>query len=304
MKFLLDLPPAVAAAIVSAMVALVTTLLATPLQVLVKRHILGFRLRSEYDYEQRRKLRELIGLYVGRMLEAAENLNHRFWNLYTNEARGWLDAGGHYEDLDKLYYFKTTAYRFLAVCALLRRFESEAIFIDSRIAEKDDLYFVKYLKALRWALTDVALFEGLEYSTFDQTDHIFSDNLRMICDACWTEGKFCSIEEFPTLVRKKPQTEAVLKFLDGINANDPRLRWDRVVVFHLLLMGFLNTFGYDMQVSTDEQFRQVAAKVRNPKILRNLSEWLPKLGLDEQSEAIRIIHATCEVATQLTQDAN
>lgn len=73
------------------------------------------------------------------MLEAAESLNHRLWNLYQNESKGWLALRGNYEKIGDKYYFATSVYRFLAVCSIERRFEAEALLVDSRVAEKGDL---------------------------------------------------------------------------------------------------------------------------------------------------------------------
>ena len=42
----------------------------------------------------------------------------------------------------------TTIYRFLAVTTSLQQFEDEALYIDSRIAEKQDFDFVYGLKLL------------------------------------------------------------------------------------------------------------------------------------------------------------
>src|SRR5687767_2951191 len=50
----------------------------------------------DYEYEQRKKLRELIGRYHGRLLNAANSMNYRMWNLYSNEGKGWLDLKGDY----------------------------------------------------------------------------------------------------------------------------------------------------------------------------------------------------------------
>lgn len=48
-------------------------------------------LTAEYEHEQRKKLRELIGRYHGRFLQASVSLNHRLWNLYANCDKGWHD---------------------------------------------------------------------------------------------------------------------------------------------------------------------------------------------------------------------
>src|SRR5271157_5167706 len=136
-----DVP--VKVALIAAFVALATSVLTiahslfgAPLKYWLEKKALRNKLATEYEYEQRKNLRTLIAKYQGRMVETAEALNHRMWNLYRNESKGWLDAHGKYDGAQ--YYFKSWAYRFLNFLAMARLFEKEAIFIDSRIAEKTD----------------------------------------------------------------------------------------------------------------------------------------------------------------------
>jgi hypothetical protein len=51
------------------------------------------------------------------------------------------------------------------------------------------------------------------------------------------------------------------------------------------LLAFINSFGYDMQASTPQQFIDVALQIDNPQVLRNLHSWLPKLGLQQNKSA-------------------
>ena len=271
--------------VVSAVVALLTTVLASPLRYLVDRLAVRHRLRTEYEFEQRKKLRELIGKYHGRLLHAAERLNHRFWNLYQNEAMGWMHVGGQYGDLRESYYFSTSVYRFLAVCTLANRFEAEAMFIDSRIAEKTDMDFVKYAKALSWAVCSTELFKGMGYDASFATDHVFADRLRMICDASWQDDDVISLDVFYSVVEGDELFQDLLRLFDGLRSGEQRPRWDRMVVFHFLLMAFINIFGYPVQRSSSAHFGQAISRVRDKKTLQNLRRWLPKLAIRLPREA-------------------
>jgi hypothetical protein len=281
-------------ALIAAFVALATSLLTVahslfgaPLKYWLEKKALRNKLATEYEYEQRKNLRTLIGRYHGRMLEAAETLNHRIWNLYQNEAKGWLSVKGQYDNPG--YYFRTFVYRFLNLLALTRQFESEAVFIDSRIAERQDLDFLKYVKAINWAVCDVALFRQLDYDGYHATDHFFRDDLRHLCDSCLDDdGGFLGQMDLRSALEQAPGANTLYQFFDDLKKTETRFRWDRVVALHLLLMAFINSFGYDMQRSTPEQFADVASRINNLQVLRNLGEWLPKLGLADQSEAARV----------------
>jgi hypothetical protein len=289
---------AVKVAIIAAVASLATSVLhlfhsiiGTPLKFWLERRALRNRLATEYEYEQRKNLRELIGKYQGRMLEAAETLNHRLWNLYENQGRGWLDAHGKYTNCG--YYLPSFVYRFLNFYALTRRFESEAILIDSCIAEKKDLDFVKFVKAFHWAICDVALFANTNYDDKYAVDHFFRDRIREICDSCMEGERFLRHEQLRSVLLNTPEFVVVFQFFDGLKKDEPRLRWDRLVTVHLLLLAFINSFGYDMQKSTPQQFSDVALQANNPQILRNYVAWLPKLGLQRNKPA-KLIAKTVE----------
>lgn len=281
---------AVKVALIAALASLATSLITVlhslfgaPMKYWLETRALRNKLAMEYEYAQRKNLRELIGKYQGRMLEAAESLNNRLWNLYGNQGRGWLDANGNYTNCG--YYLPSFVYRFLNFYSLARRFESEAILIDSRIAEDKDLDFVKFVKAFHWAICDIALFGSVNYDDKFAVDHFFRDKIREICDSCMEEERFLRHEELRSILLETPGFDVVFRFFDGLKKNEPRLRWDRLVALHLLLLAFINRFGYDMQESSLKQFVKVALQANNPRILRNLVEWLPKLGLQRNKPA-------------------
>ena len=141
--------------------------------------------------------------------------------MYCNQHKGWLDAEGEYEESG--YYHFSFVYRFLSFLTLVRQFECEAVLIDARIAEKNDLYFVKFAKAFSWAVCDVALFEHLNYDVHYATDHFFRDQLREICDSCVKEGAFLGHEELRTSLNSTPDFDRVFRFFDGLKKNESRL---------------------------------------------------------------------------------
>jgi hypothetical protein len=242
------------------------------------------KLATEYKHEQQKKLKELTGRYYGRTLRSAVSLNHRLWNLYQNHDKGWLDAYGRY-DSNCGYYLLSFCHRTMSLFCLVRQFEAEAVYLDSRIAHKDDFAFMNYLEILNWAMTDVALFEGLSYDSTLQVDHFFSDRLRAYCDSCIESNGIITHDALAERIRTDRSLDGILQFFDGLTKNESRLRWDRVVILHLLLMCFINRFGYKTQYSTTEQLRQVAGKLNNKQVLTNLCSWLPKLGLVNDKEA-------------------
>lgn len=242
-----------------------------------------------YEYEQRKKLQELIGRYHGRALSAANSMSYRFWNLYENHESQWLRVDGDY-DSDR-YYFRSTIYRFMNISTVARQFEREALLLDARIATRKDFLFLNYMAAFHWVLTDVALTKGTPYDPLSARDHFYSDRLRQYCDGCLIGGEFISIADLSKRIEAQLVPIDLLKYFDGLSPHDGRFRWDRLVAFHLLLLTFINTFGYKHQRSNQVQFNAVAATIQNPVVLHNLITWLPRHDLGGDREAKKIIRA-------------
>ena len=272
-KYLL---PAIISLIVSATVSALISLL-------VKKFETRDKLSAEYTHEQRKKVRELTGKFHGRILRACVNLNHRMWNLYSNEKNGWLNANGRYRS-NSGYYLISFAHRFLQLISLIRQFEKDAVYLDTRYAKKDDFTFMHYLEAIYWAMTDVTLFKGIEYDPMLQTDHFFLDRLRSYADLCWINNEFISQEDFEKVTHEQDRFDQVLKFFDGLNSSEERLRWDRLIVFHLFIISFINNFGYDPQRTTPIQIKSILPKIRNKSIVDNVILWLPRIGIKNDKE--------------------
>lgn len=233
------------------------------------------KLETEYRYEQRKKLRDLVAKYQGRLLNAGNSWNYRMWNLYSNQDRGWLEVEG--KPSRDNYYYLSFAHRFMNLCALLREFENEAIVIDSRIGTKTDLQISNLVSALRWCLTDVDLFKGIPYDQSSAYDHFYSDELRLICDKHRsTKGEPLDFEKFCTSAISSSKPGAVLAFFDGLSRSEKRLRWDRLVAFHLLLLGLLNIIGHPVHKTGQRKLSKVVSQIKNRTVLENLLAWLPR----------------------------
>lgn len=274
---------------------LVSAFVSAAVSYFFRRREVRHKLATEYEYEQRKKLRDLIGRYHGRLLQACNNLNYRCWNLYANADAGWLSGAGNYERPS--YYLLSFVHRFLAVFSLIRQFETEAMYLDARIAEKKDFIFLNYLEAIRWVMTDVALFEGIGYDISQQRDHFFADNFREYCDSCSVDGIFVTYEGLKGRLTNSRFLDPVFQFFDSLGPQEDRLRWDRLVALHLLLMAFVNSFGYKPQYSSQARFDNAAAKFRRRRVLANLAEWLPRHGLGKDKESCRIIRASQSLAS-------
>jgi hypothetical protein len=113
------------------------------------------------------------------LLDSAESLNHRLWNFSVNCTKGWHNFKNN-ESIGDKYYLQTFCYRFLAFYAWCVKFERVDIF-RCNLSEKNDLYFVKYIKTMLNIFCDASMLSGTGYDNEHAVDH-FS---RMTLLALW-----------------------------------------------------------------------------------------------------------------------
>ncbi|MDX6286350.1 MAG: hypothetical protein QOG53_1835 [Frankiales bacterium] len=270
---------------IAALTAFVSTIAATPVRYMIDRQLMKQKHKIEFAYEQRRQLRDLTCKFRGRIVTEADALHQRLLELYRYQEQPWLHLEGNYDAAGgRRPYFFTTVYRFASFSALASKFERGTLYLDKNYVEPDDLDNLAYVRALVRVMTDVTLFDDTGYVFETGRDHLFRDEYRSMCeallrgDADETELHYA---EFTALLGGEHVLQMMLAFFDGISPHEGRLRWDRLVCFDLLLMGMLNTVGYDMQRSSIDDFHRVAGEIRNPTVAANLHKWLPTIGVSE-----------------------
>jgi hypothetical protein len=278
------------AVVIAALTALVTTLAAAPARLFVDRRLQRSKVELEYEHEQRKALRSKIGLYHGRLLEAALDLNYRLVNLNVNWSKGWLKVGGYYRSPPgSQRYLRTTAFRFVKLAGLANRFEREAIVVDARIADMADRAFVRYPKAFRWVMTDVKLFGSLSYDISRGDHHFFTDQLRQLCALAWGPAQELEFDQLEMTIVQGPGLDELLEFFDGVEPS--QLRWDRLICLQVLLMAFINSYGYDYQRSSADFFDRVVSEIHHKQVVDSLKAWIPKLGLGEDPGSKELLAA-------------
>ncbi|QGZ64358.1 hypothetical protein [Paraburkholderia acidisoli] len=267
--------------------ATVSVLVTATVNYFFKRRENRHKAALDYEYEQKKASRELIARYKGRILREAVQMTGRQRNLYSNWKNGWMSktpsVGG------DGYYFTSTVYRFLSLYTLLHEADSEAILLDTDIAQKTDYAFLKYLTVMRWVMTDVNLFDGLQYDSSKSSDHFFSDDLRVCTKPCWLEGKVVTYDKFRAEQFVAVSTLPILDFFDGLQKSENRYRWDRLVALHLILAAYINKFGYDLQHATNKDIRGIAEQVQHRVILENLIAGLERHRLSRDSTIKNLI---------------
>jgi len=277
-------------ALISAAVSLVTVLLSFLLKAWFERHFIIFKLESEYEYEQKKKTKEIIAKNKTTLLDAAESLNYRLWNFSENYVNNW-----HYtEDIStipKQYYLSSFSYRILSFFALVHKTEKEMIYLDTTVASPTDLYFLKFLKFFTQVMCDDTLYNGLGYDSNVASDHFFRNHLVQMCECFWDKEKLMTFSDYKSDHQDCLQkTIHMPKFINGINPNEDRLRWDRLQSLHFVLIMFLNAFGYDFLYTDSYKIKSLLAKSPRPnKTFSNLTDMMQRMKLDQQKEVKKIL---------------
>ncbi len=275
-------------------------------QFVINRRFFDYQLRKQHEQDERKKLRELISTYKGRMLEAALDWDRRAAQLYD----------GHYDDLcppreewldHKQYYFQSVVFRFLQLMAISRRFEGEAFYVEPSIAEEKDFDLLRYAKGFLWVAihAEITPDDGLP-----GIDHFRSDALRPLLDLCYSETaelpqtrtkqdelifdrrRCMGLLQRSEALEVKDEVEEVLGFFDRLRPDEydernggrrQRRRWDRVVALHLFVLAFIGRCGYrENQRDVAPRVDAAIAMLLYPESLCQLFEvWLPTLGLTD-----------------------
>ena len=283
-----NLDPKIVAAIIAAITSIVILVVSFIFKSLYQRHFHTFKLEQEYRYEQRKKLKEILSRNKIQLLNSCESLDFRLWNFTTHYKDNWHEVGGKYTTGG--YYFKSFVYRFVRVFSWIRKIEDEMVYLDTTIATRSDMEFLKYLRLFPQLLCDLSLFEGFDYDPNYQKDHIFTNNFERMSQCMIKENSIYTYpqfeEEFGVL---KEDLFHACKFIDGLSPDEDRLRWDRLQVLHIALTAFLNSFGYDFQKASDEKIEELINQPRKSRLIANFVQLIKRNKLDKQKEFKKVI---------------
>jgi hypothetical protein len=282
--------PQTVAAIIAAVTSLITLGLTILTKNFIEKRLLIFKLNSEHQFEQRKKIKNVLASYKGHLLTACENLNHRLWNFSNEKHMEWLKVNGDYHNKQN-YYFQSFIYRILAVYAWMRKIESELIHLDTTIATKEDLEFIKFMRFYGRIFSDTAFFKGYDYDYCNQTDHIFKSNLDELYRNITRQNEILTYNSYLEEISSREQDElsCLYKLLDGVNLVENRLRWQWFQIMKMFNLAFLNAYGYDYQKTDDVKMKIAISSPMKSKLNGNFIFLLKEHKLEKQKEIKRLI---------------
>lgn len=274
-------------ALISVCVSVITFLITNWLKNYFENKLLQRKLKTEHRFEEQKKIKEAIAKYKIHLLTACEDFNHRFWNLSSTYAKGWMNIKNQYSNDN--YYFHSTIYKFLCLYAWIGKAQKEMIYLDTTIASKEDLEFIKFLKLFPNVMCDLTFIVGKDADGEYATDHFFRTDFELLPDCISDKDGPKSYTEYKKKIpHLQNELGSLYTYLDGVSPNEQRMRWDRLHLLHLTTIIFLNNYGYDFQQTDNNKIEQILTKPRVSTYARNYFAFLKEYKLNENKEVKRI----------------
>ena len=277
----------VLAAIIAAIVSLITVYWLKPK---IDKNFHLFQLKENYKHDQAKKIKETIGKYKSQLINSGELLNNRLKNYAKNHEENWLDIKEDY--LNSHHYMDTTVHRFISFFAYIELIQENLEFLDTTNSESNDLEMIRYFRIFFDIMTDVDLFEGTNYDATFQKDHFFRNLFSQYIRSLIVQNEVLNFDQFEKeRANKYLEIIPVYNFFDGISTTEARLRIERIKSFHIILIAFLNYFGYDFQSTPYNKIDFLKEKLGPLKFNKGLIEIVKKYKLrTTQSNALTLIN--------------
>lgn len=235
--------------IISAITSLFTLAITSIFKLFSDKYSLNYRLNKEFVFEQRKNIKQEISKNKILLLNSAEELNHRLWNLRENIDNGWHNIDRADWKNSGNYYLQSFAYRWLVFFHYILNTDNSILSFDSTLSSKSDILYIKFIKIFKNYFTDVELLKDFNYNASTAKNHFFKNNLHQISNYVLDKNdKVISFIEFKNKLKKGHQDiDPVLNYISTIENDYQNINYSVMKGFHLLIIIFLNIFGHDYQ---------------------------------------------------------
>ena len=188
--------------IISSITSLTVFLIGWLFKFIYERISLSYKLNKEFQFEQKKKLKEEIAKNKTHLLNSTEALNHRMWNFSQNVGENWhkVSEENWFNNEDQ-YYINSFVYRFLCFLHWTIKTEKDTITVDTTIANKEDITYLKWIKTFKDIFTDADLLQDLDYNKARNTNHFFKNNLIGYTKWVTESNRVIDFNEFETKLK-------------------------------------------------------------------------------------------------------
>jgi hypothetical protein len=276
--------------LVAGLSPIMTVVLLELVKIFMEKRRGGSPIEAEHAREQAKKIKEVITKHKVSYLNDIEALSRTLWALSSNYWTGWHKIQGDHEAAMKNKQIVLFMYRTIAVLAWTKKIDFELSYCDTTLAVKRDMDFIRYIRLLPQTLYEVVLYRGLNQDASGAHDYFFRPDLEKMAETLVKAEKIRSFGEFESyLPRYCKRLTPMCEFIDDITPDEARLRWDRLKIFHLVLIAILNDFGFDFQKTADDRINYLMTQPRPIKVLHNFVGLVERDKMDKIPEIKRIV---------------
>ena len=253
-----------------------------------ERTSLNYKLKKEFEFEQKKKLKEDIAKNKVHLLNAAEEFSQRLWNLSQNVGENWHKVSKENWFVKEQYYINSCVYRFLVFIHWTIKTERDTISVDSTIADNADILFLKYIKTFKDIFTDADLLEELNYSREHNTNHFFKNDLIGYTKFVVFNNQVIDFDDFKVKIKNNySPLEKVIEYFSNIEEDDLDKNLNVLRCSHLLIINFLNTFGHSYQKTDKEKIGRIVRNYKvQLKIIKGFQIFIDKSKLRNEMNSI------------------
>lgn len=149
---------------------------------------------------------------------------------------------------------------------------------------------IKYFRLFSECFCDLILFDNHNYESSVATDHFFRNQFENLSNNLIYNNDVITFDEYiKYLTNHITDVKAIYQFLDGINPVENRLRWNRLQIFHIVIMSFLNSYGYDFQYTNSKKMKIITKNIGGFKLIGNFENLIIRDGFARNKELKKII---------------
>ena len=274
----------VISALISAFVSISIFLLGWIMKFFYERYSLNYKLTREHSFEQRKNIKAILAKSKTPLLKAADNLNHRLWNLARNIDKKWLNIKEVEIQKSEKYYLRSFTYRILILFYWIERAEESIYSFDFAIADKSDNEYLKYLKALKNFLCDRELLSEMNYPPGSTGNHFYKDEIKKYTRYLELDGMPIEYDKFEEKYNNNyEQIEDVINYLRNTKKEESNLNYNVLMGFHLLLIQFLNKYGLEYHKTKEKDLKSlIKDKYNNIQIKDGINSYFERHKLKKQ----------------------
>lgn len=262
---------AIIAAIISAVVSIITVFLKGVIDWIREDRHLRYKLKKEYTFNQRMQIKESLAKSKTPLIQASEELNSRLKNFSKNIDKNWHDISEDEWAKPDAYYLVSFVYRLLAFFYWLEKAESDIYSFDFSVAAKEEKVYLKYVQSLRNFFYDSDLLYPEFHIKYFKKDYPFFKNYinKYVSYMKSPDGSLISYEQFEKKIAENHEMiKPVFGYISKIRKESSNQEYNIIISFHLFLLLFLNKYGLDYHYTSREKFRTLITERYNDLKIR------------------------------------